>query len=91
MHPENQDRIKRLADEHGTDSLVVVLGAVVLLPQPAAPIARMLTAIANRFIAVLLMSEYVKSKGQRENHGESHRAGIEIRHVQNFRLKLKPM
>jgi glycine/sarcosine/betaine reductase complex component A len=27
MHPENQDRIKRLADEHGTDSLVVVLGA----------------------------------------------------------------
>jgi glycine reductase len=27
MHPENQDRIKRLADEHGPDSLVVVLGA----------------------------------------------------------------
>ena len=27
MHPENQDRIKRLADEHGTGSLVVVLGA----------------------------------------------------------------
>ncbi len=27
MHPENQDRIKRLSDEHGTDSLVVVLGA----------------------------------------------------------------
>src|SRR5712692_10888478 len=27
MHPENQDRIKRLADQHGTDSLVVVLGA----------------------------------------------------------------
>jgi glycine/sarcosine/betaine reductase complex component A len=27
MHPENQDRIKRLVDEHGTDSLVVVLGA----------------------------------------------------------------
>ena len=27
MHPENQDRIKRLADEHGGDSLVVVLGA----------------------------------------------------------------
>lgn len=27
MHPENQDRIKRLADEHGAESLVVVLGA----------------------------------------------------------------
>lgn len=26
MHPENQDRIKRLAEEHGTE-LVVVLGA----------------------------------------------------------------
>jgi len=27
MDPENQDRIKALADEHGTDNLVVVLGA----------------------------------------------------------------
>ena len=27
MHPENQDRIKRLADEYGSDDLVVVLGA----------------------------------------------------------------
>lgn len=27
MDPENQDRIKRLADEHGRDDLVVVLGA----------------------------------------------------------------
>ncbi|MDQ2984387.1 MAG: glycine/sarcosine/betaine reductase complex selenoprotein A, partial [Actinomycetota bacterium] len=27
MDPENQDRIKRLADEHGQDNLVVVLGA----------------------------------------------------------------
>jgi glycine reductase len=27
MDPENQDRIKALADEHGVDDLVVVLGA----------------------------------------------------------------
>jgi glycine reductase len=27
MDPENQDRIKRLVDEHGADDLVVVLGA----------------------------------------------------------------
>lgn len=27
MDPENQDRIKALAEEHGTDNLVVVLGA----------------------------------------------------------------
>lgn len=27
MDPENQDRIKALADEHGSDDLVVVLGA----------------------------------------------------------------
>ena len=27
MDPENQDRIKALADEHGADDLVVVLGA----------------------------------------------------------------
>lgn len=27
MHPENQDRIKRLVDEYGAGSLVVVLGA----------------------------------------------------------------
>ena len=27
MDPENQDRIKVLADEHGADNLVVVLGA----------------------------------------------------------------
>ncbi len=27
MDPENQDRIKRLVDEHGQESLVVVLGA----------------------------------------------------------------
>jgi glycine reductase len=27
MDPENQDRIKALAEEHGTDDLVVVLGA----------------------------------------------------------------
>jgi len=53
-----------------TVKIVRLLGVVgELLPQPAAPIARILTAIANRFIAVLLM----------------------IRHVQNFRLKLKPM
>jgi hypothetical protein len=34
---------------------VLALGAVVLLPQPAAPIANILTAIARRFIAVLLV------------------------------------
>ena len=27
MDPENQDRIRRLVDEHGADALVVVLGA----------------------------------------------------------------
>jgi glycine reductase len=27
MDPENQDRIKRLVDEHGSDDVVVVLGA----------------------------------------------------------------
>jgi glycine/sarcosine/betaine reductase complex component A len=27
MDPENQDRIKALVDEHGSDDLVVVLGA----------------------------------------------------------------
>ena len=27
MDPENQDRIKALADEHGLDNLLVVLGA----------------------------------------------------------------
>ena len=27
MDPENQDRIKRLVDEHGADDLIVVLGA----------------------------------------------------------------
>ena len=27
MDPENQDRIKSLVDQHGTDDLVVVLGA----------------------------------------------------------------
>ena len=27
MDPENQDRIKRLVDEHGAEDLVVVLGA----------------------------------------------------------------
>src|SRR5262245_61662959 len=27
MDPENQERIKRMADQHGTDDLVVVLGA----------------------------------------------------------------
>lgn len=28
MAPESQDRIKALAEEHGTDNVVVVLGAV---------------------------------------------------------------
>ena len=52
-----------------------------LLPHPAAPIARTVTAIANRFIRILLLSKYVKSKRQREDDCESDRAGIEIRQV----------
>jgi hypothetical protein len=77
-----------------TVKIFVVLGDVgvlLLLPHPAAPIARTVTAIASFLIPVLLVSQYVKSVGQREDDCESDRAGIEIRHVQNFRLKLKPM
>jgi len=67
-------------------------GLLLLLPQPAAPMARTVTAIANRFIAVLLLvSQYIEYEGQREDDCESERAGIEIRQVQNFRLRLKPM
>src|SRR5260221_5076564 len=53
-----------------TVKMVVVLGDDGgLLPHPAAPIDSMLTAIANRFIAVLLVSYDVNAKRQREDYG----------------------
>jgi hypothetical protein len=51
----------------------------------------MLTAIANRFIVILLLvSQYIECKRQRKDDGKADRAGVQIRH-QNFRLRLNPM
>ena len=67
-----------------TVKMVVSLGAVgvLLLPHPAAPKTRIVTAAsARRFIAVLLVSQNVECKRQRKDDGEADGAGIEIRHV----------
>jgi hypothetical protein len=84
-----------LSADNCTVKMVTSLGALglLLLPQPAAPKTRIVTAAASarRFIVILLVSQYVECKRQREDDRESDRAGIQIRHLQNFRLKLNPM
>src|SRR5436190_5963404 len=60
---------------------VLALGEVVLLPQPAAPIARMLTAIARRFIGLLLITQERQRAGQRQDDGQSNRARVQFAHL----------
>jgi len=70
--------------DNGTVNTVMSLGdgPVLLPPHPATAKPRIVTATsARRFIVVLLVSQYVKSKRQRKNDGEADGAGIEIRHV----------
>jgi hypothetical protein len=59
-----------------------VVGVPLLLPHPAAPNARSVTAASvRRFIRVLLVSQYIECKRQRQDDRESKRAGIQVRHL----------
>src|SRR6266550_7840557 len=64
-----------LAGDSWTVKMVVLLGVVGvdLLPHPAAPIARMLTTIASRFIAILLVCQKKKGQRERQYHSQADR------------------
>jgi hypothetical protein len=60
---------------------VLAEGDVELLPQPATPTARKLTAIARRFIGLLLVPQQEQRQGERQHDRQPYRARVEFSHV----------